>query len=320
VLLPISEQSLLSILGARDRFPSTIIPFVGLEQFKRISNKATLLETACSIGIATPEQRVLTSRDDAAALDLSTVRFPVVIKPAHSVADSEGIRIKLSSLHASDAAEFEARLATYPDAAYPLLVQRRIVGPGIGVFLLVWNGTTVAVLGHRRIREDPPSGGVSVYREAVAVEPSLVARSRALLDQFAWQGVAMVEYKVEAETGIPYLMEVNGRFWGSLQLALDAGVDFPALLVRCGLEDRPCDAPTQFRAGVRSRWEWGDLRHLLTRFRRSATTLALPPGAPSRGRALLEFFTWRSGDRLEVYRWRDPGPFIRETLDRLQGR
>jgi predicted ATP-grasp superfamily ATP-dependent carboligase len=52
-----------------------------------------------------------------------------------------------------------------------------------------------------------------------------------LLGQFDWQGVAMVEFKVEANTGTPYLLEVNGRFWGSLQLAIDAGVDFPALLV-----------------------------------------------------------------------------------------
>ena len=69
---------------------------------------------------------------------------------------------------------------------------------------------------------------MSVYRESVAADPDLVRRSRALLDAFGWCGVAMVEYKLDERTGTPYLMEVNGRFWGSLQLAIDAGVDFPS--------------------------------------------------------------------------------------------
>ena len=47
-----------------------------------------------------------------------------------------------------------------------------------------------------------------------------------LLDELNWHGVAMVEFKV-TEDGTPYLMEINTRFWGSLQLAIDAGVDFP---------------------------------------------------------------------------------------------
>ena len=37
----------------------------------------------------------------------------------------------------------------------------------------------------------------------------------------------MVEFKHDERDGVPKLMEINGRFWGSLQLAIDAGVDFP---------------------------------------------------------------------------------------------
>ena len=40
----------------------------------------------------------------------------------------------------------------------------------------------------------------------------------------------MVEFKLDARDGVAKLMEINGRFWGSLQLAVDAGVDFPAIL------------------------------------------------------------------------------------------
>jgi predicted ATP-grasp superfamily ATP-dependent carboligase len=199
--------------------------------------------------------------------------------------------------------------------AFPLLLQQRIVGPGLGIFLLVWDGDTVATFSHRRLREKPPSGGVSVYRESVVADPTLVARSKALLDHFDWRGVAMIEYKIDEVTGTPYLMEINGRFWGSLQLAIDAGVDFPNLLISTAVDGTR--APdTRYRAGVRSRWWWGDVDQLLTRLRHSDAALALPPDASPRGRAILEFMRlWWPGDRNEVLRLDDPAPFVRESID-----
>ena len=44
-------------------------------------------------------------------------------------------------------------------------------------------------------------------------------------------GVAMVESQRRARWPRLYLMEVNCRFWGSLQLAIDCGVDFPRFQV-----------------------------------------------------------------------------------------
>jgi hypothetical protein len=107
--------------------------------------------------------------------------------------------------------------------------------------------------------------------------------------------------------------------WGSLQLAIDAGVDFPALLVGCALGDKP--AAPAYRIGLRNRWWWGDVDHLLTRLRRSPTELGLPPDAPSRWRVVRDFLRlWRPDDRNEVLRLTDPRPFVRETLDWLRPR
>src|SRR5581483_9187887 len=106
----------------------------------------------------------------------------------------------------------------------------------------------------------------------------------------------------------------------SLQLAVDAGVDFPALLVSLALGRRP-EPVLSYRVGVRSRWWLGDLDHLLARLRHSPSDLALPPGSPGRLRAALDFLTlWRPGDRSEIFRWSDPRPGLREALQWLQGR
>ncbi|MBK5189762.1 MAG: ATP-grasp domain-containing protein, partial [Gemmatimonadaceae bacterium] len=223
-------------------------------------------------------------------------------------------------VHVASAAALRPAIAALGDAAFPLLVQQRIVGPGIGIFLLVWDGALLATFAHRRLREKPPSGGVSVYSESVAADAELVERSQRLLEQLGWRGVAMVEYKRDAKTGVDYLMEVNGRFWGSLQLAIDAGVDFPALLVAAA-SGAPVPSVSSYRVGTRNRWWWGDVDHLLARWRSDAAALALPADAPSRWRATLDFLTfWHPHDHNEVFRVRDPRPFFRGTIEWLHRR
>lgn len=320
-LIPVTEPALLAVLPARDTFGGLQIPFADAETFRSISDKPLLLETAPRFGIAVPAQHVLRTRADRASLALASLRFPLVVKPARSVADGQGdgTRTKLAVRHAADAVELGRVLDEMGDGAYPLLLQQRIVGPGVGLFLLLWDGETVGVFSHRRLREKPPAGGISVYSESIAADPTLVARSRALLEHFAWRGVAMVEYKLDAASATPYLMEVNGRFWGSLQLAIDAGVDFPALLLAAAWGERPAPVHS-FATGVRCRWWWGDVDHLVARLRRSAAELALPPGAPSRWQAVRDFLRSAPGDRNEVLRREDPRPFFRESVNWIKRR
>lgn len=313
-LIPITEASLLALLPERATLGAAI-PFPDASVFRGITDKSAVLSAAKELGVATPRQVVLKSKSDLTAMDPGLLDYPVVLKPSRSVGEHDGQRVALGVLHVADAKSFKPVIQSLDDAAFPLLVQQRIVGPGTGVFLLVWDGVVRAVFAHRRLREKPPSGGVSVYSESIAADPALVERSRQLLERMKWNGVAMIEYKLDASTGVPYLMEVNGRFWGSLQLAIDAGVDFPALLVAAA-SGEPTPPVTSYRIGVRSRWWWGDVDQLLSRWRKSDSQLALPPDAPSRLRATLAFFSvLQPHNRSDVFRVKDVKPFVRETLD-----
>ena len=314
-LIPIAEPALLALLSRRERFPDVLLPFPDLETFRRISDKALLLSRAAELGIAVPAQTGLASASDPAAAGLV---FPVALKPARSVAERDGRRVKVGVRYAADPSALPPALAGFDPAAFPVLAQQRVNGPGIGVFLLRWNGEILAAFAHRRLREKPPSGGVSVYRESTALDPSLLEQSARLLEAFDWSGVAMIEYKLDARTGTPYLMEINGRFWGSLQLAIDAGVDFPVLLLDAAL-GRPRSPVLSWKLGVQSRWWWGDVDQLLSRLRHSAARLNLPPGEPGRLGALARFLLlWRPGDRNEIFRLDDPRPFLRETAQWLR--
>lgn len=318
-LIPITEASLLALLPERNAL-GVCVPWPEVGVFSAVADKRTLLAEAGSLGIAVPRQVVLGTREDASALDPDTLQYPLVLKPSRSVGEHEGQRVSLGVRHVANAAALRAEIEDLGDAAFPLLLQQRIVGPGIGIFLLTWDGKLLATFAHRRLREKPPSGGVSVYSESVAADAQLVEQSRALLERMHWRGVAMVEFKRESSTGTAYLMEVNGRFWGSLQLAIEAGVDFPALLVAAAWRE-PIPETSAYRVGTRSRWWWGDVDHLLARWRKNADALALPAGAPSRWRATLDFLTfWHPHDHNEVFRMKDPRPFFRETIEWLHRR
>ena len=168
-------------------------------------------------------------------------------------------------------AELRTALAQEAFAQHPFMAQTCIEGEGQGVFALYDHGKPVAFFAHRRLRERPPWGGVSVLSESAEPDPLLQAHARTLLDDAGWHGVAMVEFKVGRD-GTPYLMEINTRFWGSLQLAIDAGVDFPALLLEITRGHQP--TPPTLTPGIRLRWLLGDADHLYLTWRSSRYSLS----------------------------------------------
>ncbi len=310
VVLPVTDPSVEALLEHRavlsDRL---VLPLPGLDAYQVASNKLETLLLAGGAGLGLPETVVLASPADLGRVP-SADFYPAVVKPYRSVVPRAGNgagRQKVGVWFVDGPDSCRRAIAALPETAYPLLLQRRVRGPGEGLFLLRWDDRTLAAFAHRRLREKPPDGGVSVYRESIAADPALVAAGERLLGAIGWNGVAMIECKREAATGRLVFLEINGRLWGSLQLALDAGVDFPALLVRCAL-GQPVEPVTGYRIGVRSRWFWGDLDHLYLRLRHG----------PGRFPAIGDFLRHHPRqDREEIWRWRDPAPFIVETLGRL---
>jgi predicted ATP-grasp superfamily ATP-dependent carboligase len=317
VLIPMTDRSASTLLDLRLAHPSLVIPFPSKSTYEAVADKRLLLQTAHELGVPVPDQVVLTSpRDvpDGADPRLDSIGPPYVLKPARSAVVGETGSLSLRVRVVNSRSELPEALAAFPAEAYPILVQSRVSGPGVGVFVLCGGGEIVASFAHRRIREKPPTGGISVYRESTELRSDVLEYSQRLMRRFSWDGVAMVEFKEDELTGVPYLMEVNGRFWGSLQLAIDAGIDFPRLLVAAALGDRD-SCPAGYRTGVRSRWLWGDVDHLVWILRAPRGYRADNPFLPSRIGALGRFLVpWRPKERLEVLRLRDVRPFLRESV------
>ena len=198
-----------------------VIPVDAFEKIANLSNKWYISELAESIGINYPRTLLLKTDVDAASIRafLGEVGFPLVVKGL-----GDDSRPRFVSNFDDLTKEIDLR------AKNDVLLQECIVGVGAGYFVLSNNGEPIAEFMHRRIVEINPLGGASI-KAASNFDPELLSLGRKVVEKTKFSGVMMIEFKKEAETGNYYLMEINPKFWGSLELAYKAGVDFPRYLV-----------------------------------------------------------------------------------------
>lgn len=306
-VLPLTDLSIMLLAPARERLGSTELLCAPHAAYDIVSDKAKLIDIARRVAVPTPRTTLAASRAELEAL-LATCHYPVVLKPARSKVMVEGRIVSTSVLiaHSESQARAYASRQTWL-GTMPCLLQEFVPGHGAGLFALYGSGRPLAWFAHRRIREKPPSGGVSVLSESAAVDERLRAAAERLLDACAWNGPAMVEFKV-ARDGTAYLMEINGRLWGSLQLAIDCGVDFPWLMYQSACGAIADAAQPGYAPGRRLRWLLGDVDHLLIRLREQDSNAAAK--LRSVGAFLASCIDFSA--RQEVFRWSDPRPGARE--------
>jgi len=257
-LIPIGSGAVAAVHRLRDRLPPDVrFALPPRESLEVANDKRRSGDLARSLGLRAPRERevgdALTARAALAELGL-----PLVLKSA-----SEEGRKVLRYVRA-DAELGEAFEAVRRGSSGAVLAQEYIAGDGWGFSALYWNGTRLRSFMHRRVREWPPSGGTSACAESVPESPALARAGTQLLDALRWHGVAMVEFKGDPERGTLALVEINAKFWGSHDLALAAGVDFPGDLAAM-LEGRALPPQAPVRA-VRMSWPLGgDLWHGLFR-------------------------------------------------------
>ncbi len=289
-----------------------VLTFPPLETLDLAFDKAKTLELAAAVGVSVPPTAV---PDDWEDVDAAAARlgYPIVIKSRYS-----NYWTGIDWIHgrgtdyAGDRDELGAALARLDRRQPPPLLQKFISGHGAAVFVLLdRQGALRACFAHRRLRDVRPTGSGSVLRESVVIDPLLLERSLALLREMGWWGIAMVEYRIEEGTGEALLMEVNGRFWGSLQLATDSGVNFPRLLAEVALGGTP--RTPSYRDGVAVRWWLGDLLRTLRVLK--GRPKGFPGHFPSRWSAIRDLLGRQPpGTRNEVLRRDDPCPAIAELL------
>lgn len=257
MLLPINGLTVETVVRNRSRFERyTNVPFPSYEQLLVGLDKRRTVEAARDAGTPQPE----TLFSDEASLDdvEAKLGYPVVVKYPLG----EGGK----NVYICESSEELERSARRGEERVGEVIFQEFVPNGgeRGVYTLYDSSTTmVGLTVQRRLRSRTPGGGASTYRETIE-DPDLVDTTDRLLSSLDWCGLAMVEFRIDARTGEPKLIDLNPRFWGSLSLSTFAGVDFPYLLhqLAIGASPRP---ELEYDVGVRSRCLFTDALQLTER-------------------------------------------------------
>jgi predicted ATP-grasp superfamily ATP-dependent carboligase len=318
-LFTVSETDIALLNQHRPRLVAAGYRLVFADQARmdRVLYKEQTYAAAVKVGVRVPRTVQIASMSEARAL-LGQLRYPVVLKWANPNEVVQTLSAAGCALDKTRYCYTHDALLTYLQqyeqvGIYPL-IQEYCGGYGLGQFILMQDGVAHATFQHRRVHEWPPEGGFSSLCESLPVDahPAQMARSIALLRELDWEGIAMVEYRHDPETGDFALMEINGRFWGSLPLAYHAGAAFPWLAYRLfGLRE-PVAQPS-YRAGVRCRFMIPESKRLIRILFQNAK-IADRSVAFARLPALLGYLAdfLRPASTYYVFEWKDPAPFFRD--------
>ena len=305
VVLPTGDASIAALAPRREELAElgctlAVAPDAVLEI---ATDKTRTLEVADKLGIAYPRSIQIDSPDDlpAAAAEFG---FPFVLKPTISWNGKSGCRVV--PVEVIDSTEALDATMAFQAAGADVIAQEFAPGRREGVSLFLVDGEVLAYCGHVAHRTSPLMGGVSVLRESIAVPEEVLDASMRLAKTIGLEGPCEVEFRRNAD-GKPLLMEINPRLAGTLENAVQSGVDFP-LMVWQWASGQPVSRVDGYRTGVRTRWLHGDLRWLHENLYRNGRpdTVPRPRGVWA---FASEFARTRNYDYID---FRDPGPAISE--------
>lgn len=252
LVVPCNDPSLIPLQNyRRELFRSDSIYLLDDPVFETTQSKVLSTELAESLGIRTARNQVGQTVEDVrefAALN----GFPVVMKPIQSYRTERLDRKQtVTVVRNEEQLELEAQRQLKHAS---IQLQEYFEGIGTGVEFLAKDGEILLAFQHKRLHE-PIDGGGSSYRMSIPLQSTMMEASKKLIASLDYSGVGMVEFLWNQATDEWIFVEINGRFWGSLPLAIASRADFPKFLYQSRV-DGINTFPQEYRTGVCCRnWE-----------------------------------------------------------------
>lgn len=281
----------------------TILPVHDAAHIEMANDKSKMQQAAKNAGVVTPGRIDYHSREELRSQLTGGEQKKLVIR-LRKGNSAKGVFYAATGEECCLLVDRLIDEYTLPPERLPV-VQEYVYGEGWGVSCLYWQGERIAHFTHRRLREKTETGGTSTLREH---QPNKKIEEMAfkVLDSLNWHGLAMVEFKYDPLSGNAWFIEINPRLWGSIHLAISAGVEFPYLLYLCAT--RGPDAARKYQIGKKinypwtARWYLGDVICATELLKRGRVFKALRLMAPG------------GADTFDDIDIKDFGAFIGETL------
>jgi len=285
-VFPMLEQSMLLLAKNKSKLQCRL-GFSEYSTLKTASDKSLLVQHAIKHNIPCPKTFFITKSEDINEC-ISAIDFPTILKPCRGAGGKGIMAVDSPALLPAVAEKFLADKG-------PFLLQEKIpytTKYTIGT-LCNFEHELKRVCVIKELRNYPIETGQACYVETVD-EPGLVEMAEKLLKSLNFVGVADIDLVIDSRDNQPKLMEINPRFWGSMQVAINAGVDFPHLL-NTMIRDGEIEKSFSYKTGVRCRYV------LYTDLSRLITIMQSDYPAGYKRNALQDFFTIPKDDGYYVY-------------------
>lgn len=255
ILLPVRAADTIVIARHRDTFEDTIVATDSFENIQLAHDKEKATEHAKDHGVPIPETFCPTT--EAELEEAATkIEYPAVVKLRKTSA-STGLRYVNSREELLSTYSIDGSGGMAVDYSRPL-IQEFVPGEIHDVCVLFEDGELKNALTQKRLRMFPASGGAGVVN-VTTDRQDLVELVEQLLAPLDWTGVAQVEFMDGEDVQEPKLIEINPKIWGTVELSIAAGIDFPQCFVEMVLDKSSDDGRGDYERGLHFIWYEGGL-------------------------------------------------------------
>lgn len=219
VVIPIAENEIRFFIKYSNQISkkAKIIPLPELENFEIVINKRALSEFLSANHLAQPKSVVVNN-----ITDIESITYPALVKPLCNKG-GDGIQ------------KFENKLELrkYFDGK-TLFIQQYIEGYDIDCSVFCVNGKVLTYTIQKGCLQ-----GHTIYAPQLGLDfienESVLDVTKQLMDALNWSGVAHVDLRYDQNANDYKIIEVNARFWGSVEASKVAGINFPELVIQAAL-------------------------------------------------------------------------------------
>ena len=288
-----------ALAACRDEVPA-VVPHPPAAVVDEALDKVGLVRRARAVGLSAPRTEMATESAVAGWEGPVVVKCRALWRPQHTHPH------RIEARRYPDVAAAAGRIDRLREAGLEPVLQQPVEGELAALIGLVHEGRLVGRVHQRSPRLWPTPSGVSCRAVTLPIDEDLSARATALLVDLGWSGLVELQFLRGAD-GDSHLIDLNGRFFGSMALANAVGANLPDAWGRQALGD-PVPPLADAPPGARFLWTAGDLRR--ARVERRGGLLA----------DVASTLRWLPGATTSVWRIGDPGPTLEKVGSRLRVR
>jgi len=255
IIFPFTD-SVASLLSYYKNEFQVKIPLPSYDIFKKAIDKFEIIKIAENLNIPVPNTTELFNiKKIDRILSENNIKYPFVLKPKVRGDQISGTQIIKSKDELKKIYQYFIKIGRKdPIYNYEKPIIQEFIPSGMiyDCCTLTSNGKVNYALTQCRYRQMNPRRGIGVVN-LTSKNIELINLSKKLLELINYHGPAQLEW-LKTKSNKFILLEINPRFWGTLELSIKAGYNFPLYVIKALYKKLDKFYNLPYKIGLKERW------------------------------------------------------------------